>query len=251
MFETAILDDRATKSRVWTLAAVGIQLALIGAIVLVPLLAPQAMQLMVKQAAITFQPEPLRPLPQQTVVASAPATQSPVTAMTRFVRKVLQAPGRTINPVAQIVDQGAFVPSAPSLGTGGPAGTFVPGSIATVGVVDTIVPPPPAPIPTAKPEPTKPLRMGGTVLEAKMIKRVVPIYPPIAKQARVSGSVRLEGIIAKDGTIQQLRVISGHALLVRAAMDAVRQWVYSPTLLNGQAVEVIAPIDVNFVLNNQ
>ena len=70
MFETAILDYRATKSRAWTLAAVGMQSALVGAIVLVPLLAPQAMQLIVKQAAITFQPEPLRPLPQQTVVAS-------------------------------------------------------------------------------------------------------------------------------------------------------------------------------------
>ena len=83
MFETAILDDRATKSRAWTLAAVGMQLALVGAIVLVPLLAPQTMQLIVKQAAITFQPEPLRPLPQQTVVASAPATQSPVATMTQ------------------------------------------------------------------------------------------------------------------------------------------------------------------------
>ena len=149
------------------------------------------------------------------------------------------------------MDQGAFVPSAPSIGIGGPSNPFVPGSIANMGVVDTVVPPPPNPIPTAKLEPAKPVRVGGTVLEAKMIKRVVPIYPPLAKQARVSGSVRLEGIIARDGTIRQLRVISGHALLVRAAMDAVRQWVYSPTLLNGQAVEVIAPIDVNFVLNNQ
>ena len=248
MFETAILDDRATKSRAWTVAAVGMQLALIGAIVLVPLLAPQTMQLIVRQATITFQPEPLRPLPQQTVASSTPATQSPVSAMTQFVRKVLQAPGR-INPVAQIVDQVAFVGSAPSIGTGGPTSPFVPGSIASVGAVDTKVLPPPS-TPVAKPEPAKPVRVGGSVLEAKMIKRVVPIYPALAKQARVSGSVRLEGIIAKDGTIQQLRVISGHALLVRAALEAVRQWVYSPTLLNGQAVEVSAPIDVNFVLNN-
>ncbi len=243
MFETAILDDRATKSRAWTVAAVGMQLALIGAIVLVPLLAPKTMQLIVKQATITFQPEPLRPIPQQTVASSAPATQSPVSAMTQFVRRVLQAPGRTINPVARIVD-----PSAPLIGIGGPTSPFVPGSIAGVAMAE-IAPPPPS-APAVKVEQTKPVRVGGSVLEAKMIKRVVPIYPPLAKQARVSGSVRLEGIIAKDGTIQQLRVISGHALLVKAAIDAVRQWVYSPTLLNGEVVEVVAPIDVNFVLSN-
>ena len=249
MFETAILDDRATKSRAWTVAAVGMQLALVGAIVLVPLLAPKTMQLIVRQAAITFQPEPLRPLPQQTVAASAPATQSTVSAMTQFVRKVLQAPGRTINPVAQIVDPVAFVGSAPLIGTGGPTGSYVPGSIASVVGVDTVPPPPSTP--AAKVESAKPVRVGGSVLEAKMIKRVVPIYPALAKQARVSGSVRLEGIIAKDGTIQQLRVISGHAWLVKAAIEAVKQWVYSPTLLNGQTVEVIAPIEVNFVLSNQ
>ena len=249
MFETAILDDRATKSRAWTVAAAGMQLALVGAIVLVPLLAPKTMQLMVRQAAITFQPEPLRPLPQQTVASSTPATQSPVSAMTQFVRKVLQAPGRTINPVAQIVDQVVFVGNAPLIGTWGPTSSYVPSSIASVVSVDTVPPPPSTP--AAKVESAKPVRVGGSVLEAKMIKRVVPIYPALAKQARVSGSVRLEGIIAKDGTIQQLRVISGHALLVKAAIDAVKQWVYSPTLLNGQAVEVSAPIDVNFVLNNQ
>ena len=117
--------------------------------------------------------------------------------------------------------------------------------------IPTDPPPPPAPKPVVKAvEPTGPVRVGGTVLEAKIIKRAIPIYPPLAKQARISGVVRLEGIIAKDGTIQKLRVLSGHPLLVTAAVEAVRQWVYSPTQLNGQAVEVIAPIDVNFILNN-
>ncbi len=84
---------------------------------------------------------------------------------------------------------------------------------------------------------------------AKIIKKVIPTYPPLARQARVSGTVQLVGIIAKDGTIQQLQVASGHPLLVKAALDAVRQWIYRPTLLNGQAVEVIAPIDVIFSLS--
>jgi len=84
--------------------------------------------------------------------------------------------------------------------------------------------------------------VGGDVQAAKLVKKVTPLYPQMARQVRVSGTVELIGVIAKDGTIQQLQVVSGHPLLVKAALDAVRQWIYSPTLLNGQAVEVIAPI---------
>lgn len=98
------------------------------------------------------------------------------------------------------------------------------------------------------PAPARPQQVGGDVQAAKLIKRVIPMYPPLARQARVSGTVQLVGVIAKDGTIQQLQVASGHPLLVRAALDAVRQWIYRPTLLNGQAVEVIAPVDVIFKL---
>lgn len=83
---------------------------------------------------------------------------------------------------------------------------------------------------------------------AKLVKKVIPEYPPLAKTARVSGIVHLIGAIAKDGTVQNLQLISGHPVLARAAMEAVRQWIFQPTLLNGQPVEVIAPIDVNFTL---
>ena len=82
----------------------------------------------------------------------------------------------------------------------------------------------------------------------KIIKRVIPQYPPLAKQTRVQGTVRLTGIIAKDGTIQQLQLISGHPLLVPAALDAVRLWHYKPYLLNDQPVEVDTQINVNFTL---
>ncbi|HTA67537.1 MAG TPA: energy transducer TonB [Bryobacteraceae bacterium] len=83
---------------------------------------------------------------------------------------------------------------------------------------------------------------------AKLLRKIIPEYPSLAKAARVSGVVRLLGVIAKDGTIRNLQLISGHPLLARAALEAVKQWVYQPTLLNGQPVEVIAPIDVNFTL---
>jgi protein TonB len=93
-----------------------------------------------------------------------------------------------------------------------------------------------------------PVRVGGDVQSAKLIKQVVPRYPPPALQIRISGTVHLLGIIAKDGTIQRLQVLSGHPLLRQAALDAVSQWIYRPTILNGQPVEVEAPIDVIFNL---
>jgi len=87
------------------------------------------------------------------------------------------------------------------------------------------------------------------VQSAKLTKQVVPVYPRPALQMRISGTVQLLGIIAKDGTIQRLQVLSGHPLLRQAAIDAVSQWVYRPTILNGQPVEVEAPIDVIFNLS--
>jgi protein TonB len=86
-------------------------------------------------------------------------------------------------------------------------------------------------------------------MEARVMKRIMPIYPPLARAARISGIVKLMGIIARDGTIQQLQVLGGHPLLVASAVEAVRQWVYRPTTLNGEPVEVIAPIDVHFTLS--
>jgi protein TonB len=88
-----------------------------------------------------------------------------------------------------------------------------------------------------------------TVKMASPIRRVDPVYPALARQARVSGTVELLGVLGVDGRIHELKVVRGHPLLVKAAIEAVRQWVYEPTLLNGQAVEVSAPILVNFILN--
>jgi periplasmic protein TonB len=79
---------------------------------------------------------------------------------------------------------------------------------------------------------------------------VIPIYPKFAIIARVSGTVHLIGTIGKDGRIEQVKVVSGPSLLVQAAVDAVRQWVYRPTMLNNKPVEVIAPIDVIFSLSH-
>ncbi len=98
---------------------------------------------------------------------------------------------------------------------------------------------------TAKPQR---IRVGGNVEQANLIRKVTPTYPQLAKQARVQGVVRFTAIIGKDGTVQNLQLVSGHPLLVDAAKDAVSQWQYKPTLLEGQPVEVVTEIDVNFTL---
>jgi TonB family protein len=103
-----------------------------------------------------------------------------------------------------------------------------------------------------QPEPPRqsqgPIRVSAGVQSARLVRKLIPEYPPLAKAARISGVVHLIGIIARDGTIRNLQLVSGHPLLAHAAMEAVEQWVYRPTLLNGEPVEVIAPIDVYFTL---
>jgi len=94
-----------------------------------------------------------------------------------------------------------------------------------------------------------PRRIGGQVDLARIVRRVDPVYPDLARQARISGTVELTGVIGVDGHIRELQVVKGHPLLARAALEAVRQWIYEPTLLNGEPVEVIAPITVTFRLN--
>ena len=98
------------------------------------------------------------------------------------------------------------------------------------------------------PASVKPPRI--TVLRmATPIHKVDPVYPALARQARVSGTVELLGVLGTDGRIHELKVLRGHPLLISAALDAVRQWIFEPTMLNGLAVEVAAPITVNFILN--
>ncbi|HLW75540.1 MAG TPA: energy transducer TonB [Bryobacteraceae bacterium] len=137
----------------------------------------------------------------------------------------------------------------------GPIGSGFDASLVTMGGLEShlsMVADPPAAKPVAKPvekAPAAPQRVSKGVQDAKLIHQVIPAYPPLAKAAHVSGTVKLAGVIAKDGTVERLDVISGSPLLVRAAVDAVKQWIYRPTLLSGEPVEVITEIDVNFTLS--
>jgi protein TonB len=97
--------------------------------------------------------------------------------------------------------------------------------------------------------PAAPIKVGGNLQAGKLLKKVTPIYPQMAAIAHLQGTVRLTALIGKDGTIQNLQLVSGPSLLAKAATDAVKQWVYQPTVLNGEPVEVQTQIDVNFNLN--
>ena len=112
---------------------------------------------------------------------------------------------------------------------------------------------PPVPVERMVPDVTagapSQIRVGGDVSQNNLSVKVNPVYPPMAKQARVQGTIRFEVVIAKDGTIRNLHLVSGPPLLVQSAIEAVRQWVYKPTLLNGNPVEVITTIDVNYTLS--
>ena len=142
---------------------------------------------------------------------------------------------------------GGVVGGVPGGVPGGSAGGIIGGIIGSVPTAAP--PPPPPPVKVEKPVTPQRIRVGGNVQQAKLIRQPRPVYPPLAKQARISGHVILNAVIGKDGTIKDLTFASGHPLLVPAAMEAVKQWVYQPTLLNGEPVEVVTQIDVNFTLS--
>jgi len=114
-----------------------------------------------------------------------------------------------------------------------------------IGSVPSAAPPPPPPPKAVTPQR---IRVGGNVQQANLITQIRPVYPPLAKQARIQGTVELSAIIGKDGRVQDLKLVRGHPLLVSAAVEAVKNWVYRPTMLNGEPVEVATTIDVNFTL---
>ena len=112
-----------------------------------------------------------------------------------------------------------------------------------VGGLEAAPPPPPPP-----PPPPAPVRVGGAIKQPTKIKDARPVYPPIAQSARVQGVVIIEATIGPDGHVQEAHVLRSIPLLDAAALDAVKQWQYTPTLLNNQPVPVIMTVTVNFTL---
>lgn len=219
-----------------------VQIFLIGVVVLIPLLYTEALP---KQAMMSWLVAPPPPPPPPPPPAEVQPVKRIIRRVTQMEAGKLRAPTKIPKKVAIIEeeptpDAGVFgvVGGVPGGVRGGQMGGVLGGVLG--GVSGPVAPPPPPP---------KRIRVSQGVQEAKVIRRVQPRFPPIAKQARIQGTVRLEAIIAKDGTIQNLQVLKGHPLLAQAAIDAVSQWRYEPTLLNNQPVEVVTLINVIFKLN--
>ena len=104
----------------------------------------------------------------------------------------------------------------------------------------------PEPASDSKPLPAEAVRVGGAIKEPKKLRNVNPVYPDIARQARVQGIVILQCTINPQGKVSKIEILRGIPLLDQAAIDAVRQWEYEPTLLNGIPVPVIMTVTVNF-----
>jgi protein TonB len=245
MFEQSLLLDHAGAKKTGALAAsLTAQTLFVAVLIALPLIYSDRLPDVRQFIPLSLPAPPPPPLPQHVqtaVTSSAPRTSYPVARI---------YPPTHVADLSQIPDVG-LVEAPPSLTSGSESG--VPGGTGAAPLLEQIFREPvpqvkPRVVADAPPVLAKPHPVGGDVQAAKLLKKVVPVYPPLARQARVSGTVQLIGIIAKDGTIQQLQVVSGHPLLIKTALDAVRQWIYRPTLLNGQAVEVIAPIDVIFTL---
>jgi len=247
MFETALLDSSArtgNRKRVTIPLAYALQMALVGALVLVPLINTGALtnsELRWRLVELASPPPP--PSPPVAARSAAPPTARATsrsqlavpTIIPRTIRQVIDEPGP--------LEGGAMLPVGVPGSIPGGTPNGVPGGIPWA--TNTLSPPPAA---LAKPAKPTQIRVGGQVEAAKAISRPMPDYPPLARLARVQGTVRLEAVIATDGRIQNLKVLTGHPLLVGAALEAVARWRYQPTLLNGEPVEVVTEIDVNFSL---
>jgi protein TonB len=155
----------------------------------------------------------------------------------------IQEPTRIPDTIATLNEHPiAASPNFSEVGVRGGTGDGRRGVIDSIGTAEAVAPPP------APPAPTHPLKVSYWA-EGNLVFRVQPIYPPLARQARIQGTVELRAIISKTGTIENLTVVSGHPMLVKSALEAVRQWRYRPYLLNGDPIEVETSVTVNFLLS--
>lgn len=241
MFEQSVVisgNRGKTKKPLTMIISLLLQVGVIAILVVIPLLYYEVLPASAMSAFLTAPPPPPPPPPP------APPTPKVVVhhMVSEFQNNQLLAPKVIPKKIAIVKDSAP--PPPPS--TGGVVGGVGGGSAGGVlgGIIGNAAPPPPPP-----PVPTAPIRVGGDVQAANCISCPPPQYPPLARQARIQGSVVLHAIIAKDGTIKNLSLVRGHPMLVGAAMQTVRNWRYRPTLLNGQPVEVDTEITVNFTLS--
>jgi periplasmic protein TonB len=241
MFEDSLIESGGklrTKRGMTTTVSFIFEIALVGLLVLIPLLFTEALP---KTQLMTFLVAPPPPPPPPPPPAAVP--KAPKVVQTNIVNDQLRTPTRIPKKVEIIKEDSAPPPVSSMAGVVGAVG--VPGGAAG-GVIGGII----SSTPTAVPKVATPqrVRVSQGVTQGLVLRRVQPNYPPLARQARIQGSVVLQAEISKSGDIQNLRLISGHPMLGPAAIDAVKQWKYKPYILNGEPVEVETTITVNFTL---
>ncbi len=241
LFADSMLENSwAHRSRRgWsTLTSFGMQFVVIGLVILLSILKSVVMPAVQTISTPVF----LSPL------APAPSTPHPHTGST---------PTAPANPDAMVFRQPSSIPvgihnegsepSAPSIGGSG-IGIVGDGTSTGPGIPNELFRGGTMSIPVVQTPPARQFRQSN-LLEGNLIRRVQPVYPPLARTGRVQGSVVLAALISKDGTIENLRLLRGHPMLAAAAIDAVKQWRYKPYILNGDAIEVETQITVNFSLS--
>jgi periplasmic protein TonB len=248
LFSDSLLETSDLQRRNRTLSAVlsfAVQCALLGVLLVIPLMFTDALP---QQQLLTFlmAPPPPPPPPPPASVAAARVVR---VVESDILNGRLRTPGRIPQTVRMIREDEA----PPDLSAGGVPGG-VPGGIPggqLGGVIGGILSSTPTAATVPKlvaPIPTKRIRVSQGVTEGRLIQKIEPKYPVLALGAHVQGQVFLTAIISKTGEIQNLLLVSGHPLLVPAAIEAVKKWRYRPFLLNGEPVEVETTITVNFQL---
>jgi protein TonB len=241
MFEDALMESShriKTRSRYWSVLAVLINCTVLIALIIWPLLHPDALPVQIMAALLVApSPPPPAPLPQ--------ATQQRLQVRSELLDNQIQAPSKIPKEIKLDNEAASSQPSIVGvIGSDGTADGARGGSLndlfSDIGTRPAVV------NPLTPPK----LSISSGVMAGNLLAKTVPQYPAIAKAARIQGTVVLQATIAKDGTIQNLRVINGPPMLQQAAIDAVRSWRYKPYLLNREPVEVETTINVVFNLGN-
>ena len=241
MFEDSLFDSGAGSRprKTWPkLVSFAIEVGAIGVLVLLPFIYTQALP---KQMWTDILENPAPPpgvAPQQTL-HSQPRTSHDNHAPDDNVFREPRYIPRTTSMVHDEPASAEGPPSMEGVQGGMPGGVENPVIIGIARATPPLI---------AKVSPPTKLRVSSGVAAGMLVHQVKPQYPPLAVQARIQGTVVLQAVIGKDGTVEELRLVSGHPMLAPAAIEAVKQWRYRPYLLNGEPVEVDTQINVNFTL---
>ena len=258
MFEYSFVPTGKTRRPVTVLAAALGEAVLVTSMVLVPMFFVQELPTRGLLRALMLAPVPTAPpAPPPPMLAKAIPHSAP--APRKFNADALVSPVVVPKVVAIISEAPAIEMEARTGGVpGGIPGAALPGTetgffSSAIPLAPPPLPPPPPPPKAVAPPPAAPtqITVGGDVQAGLILQKTQPVYPALARQGRIQGAVQLKAIIGANGKIKSLTVVSGHPLLVDAALDAVRRWTYQPTLLNGVPVDVKTDIVVRFELGHK